>query len=328
MKAIVVTAFGGPEVMRYTDIAIPSINANQVLIRVVATSVNFADIKSRYGKKGTGNLPFIPGIDAAGIIEQVGSKVTNIKVGQRVIAFPLNGSYAEYVAADEELTFALPDEIDFETAAACPIVSFTSYKLLADVARLQQGETVLIHAAAGGVGTTAIQLAKILGAGKVIGMVGNEAKKKIALEAGADHVICYKEEDFVHKVNELTNGVGADVILDSISGTVSERSLQCLAFYGRLVHFGNASGDIGTFQTKDLHASCRSILGFSFGTTRKKHPHLLQHTAKQVFRHLSNGNLQIKVGKHFFLQDAGKAHEWVESRQSTGKVILNVQRTP
>ncbi|MEI4827954.1 quinone oxidoreductase [Bacillus sp. FJAT-53711] len=327
MKAIVVTAFGGPEVMKYTDIAIPSISAKQVLIRVVATSVNFADIKSRYGKKGTGNLPFIPGIDAAGIVEQVGSKVTNIKVGQRVIAFPLNGSYAEYVVADEELTFALPDEIDFETAAACPIVSFTSYKLLADVARLQQDETVLIHAAAGGIGTTAIQLAKILGAGKVIGTVGNEEKKKSALEAGADHVICYKEEDFVHKVNELTNGEGADVILDSISGTVSERSLQCLAFYGRLVHFGNASGDIGTFQTKNLHASCRSILGFSFGTTRKKRPHLLRHTAEQIFPLLSTGSLQLKIGKRFSLQDAGKAHEWVESRQSTGKVLLTVQPT-
>ncbi|MFI8707270.1 zinc-binding alcohol dehydrogenase family protein [Bacillus sp. NPDC077411] len=327
MKAIVVTAFGGPEMMKYIDIAMPSINANQVLIRVVATSVNFADIKSRYGKKGTGNLPFIPGIDAAGIVEQVGSNVTNIKVGQRVIAFPLNGSYAEYVVANEELTFVLPDEIDFETAAACPIVAFTSYTLLANIARLQQGETVLIHAAAGGIGTTAIQLANILGAGKVIGTVGNKEKKKIALEAGADYVICYKEEDFVHKVNEITNGEGADVILDSISGTISEQSLQCLAFYGRLVHFGNASGAIGTFQTKDLHASCRSVLGFSFGTTRKKRPHLLQHTAEEIFPLLSNGNLQIKIGKRFSLEDAGKAHEWVESRQSTGKVLLNVQPT-
>ena len=327
MKAIVVTAFGGPEMMKYTDVAMPSINVSQVLIRVVATSVNFADIKSRYGKKGTGNLPFIPGIDAAGIVEQVGANVTNIKVGQRVIAFPINGSYAEYIVANEELTFVLPDEIDFETAAACPIVSFTSYTLLANVARLQQGETVLIHAAAGGIGTTAIQLANILGAGKVIGTVGNEEKKKIALEAGADYVICYKEEDFVHKMNEITNGEGADVILDSISGTVSEQSLQCLAFYGRLVHFGNASGAIGTFQTKDLHASCRSILGLSFGTTRKKRPHLLGHTAEQIFPLLSNGSLQIKIGKRFSLQDAGKAHEWVESRQSTGKVLLNVQPT-
>ncbi|EJV66387.1 hypothetical protein IEO_01543 [Bacillus wiedmannii] len=325
MKAIVVTSFGGPEVMQYTDVDIPVISEDQVLIRVVATSVNFADIKSRYGKKGNKALPFIPGIDAAGIVERVGSHVKNIYPGQRVIAFPQNGSYAEYVVSNENLTFVLPDEVDFQIAAACPIVSFTSYNLLANVARLQQGESVLIHAAAGGIGTTAIQLAKRLGAGTVIGTVGNEAKSKIALDAGADYVICHQDVDFVEKVNELTNGEGVDVILDSISGTVSERSLKCLAYYGRLVHFGNASGEIGNFQTKDLHASCRSILGFSFGTTRKKRPELLQETANEVFRYLRDGRLKMKAAKSFPLQDAGKAHEWVESRKRTGKVILTVQ---
>ncbi|MFJ8354284.1 MULTISPECIES: quinone oxidoreductase family protein [Bacillus cereus group] len=328
MKAIVVTSFGGPEVMKYTDVGIPTISENQVLIRIVATSVNFADIKSRYGKKGNKALPFIPGIDAAGIVERVGSHVKNIHPGQRVIAFPQNGSYAEYVVANENLTFVLPDEVDFQTAAACPIVSFTSYNLLANVARLQKDEAVLIHAAAGGIGTTAIQLAKLLGAGKVIGTVGSEAKRKIALDAGADYVICNQNEDFVEKVNDLTNGEGVNVILDSISGTVSERSLDCLAYYGRLVHFGNASGEVGNFRTKDLHASCRSILGFSFGTTRKKHPESLKETANQVFRYLRDGSLLIKATKSFPLQDAGKAHEWVESRQSTGKVILNVQTAP
>ncbi|PFD35929.1 quinone oxidoreductase [Bacillus cereus] len=328
MKAIVVTSFGGPEVMKYTDVGIPTISENQVLIRIVATSVNFADIKSRYGKKGNKALPFIPGIDAAGIVERVGSHVKNIHPGQRVIAFPQNGSYAEYVIANENLTFVLPDEVDFQTAAACPIVSFTSYNLLANVARLQKDEAVLIHAAAGGIGTTAIQLAKLLGAGKVIGTVGSEAKRKIALDAGADYVICNQNKDFVEKVNDLTNGEGVNVILDSISGTVSERSLDCLAYYGRLVHFGNASGEVGNFRTKDLHASCRSILGFSFGTTRKKRPESLKETANQVFRYLRDGSLLIKATKSFPLQDAGKAHEWVESRQSTGKVILNVQTAP
>ncbi|MEK5123084.1 quinone oxidoreductase family protein [Bacillus sp. FSL R9-9492] len=328
MKAIVVTSFGGPEVMKYTDVDMSTISDNQVLIRVVATSVNFADIKSRYGKKGNKALPFIPGIYAAGIVERVGSHVKNIYPGQRVIAFPQNGSYSEYVVANENLTFVLPDEVDFQTAAACPIVSFTSYNLLANVARLQQGESVLIHAAAGGIGTTAIQLAKLLGAKKVIGTVGSEAKRKIAFDAGADYVICHQDEDFVERVNQLTNGEGVNIVLDSISGTVSERSLECLAYYGRLVQFGNASGEVGIFQTKDLHASCRSILGFSFGTTRKKRPELLQETANQVFRYLRDGSLQIKATKSFPLQDAGKAHEWVESRQSTGKVILHVQTAP
>ncbi len=326
MKAVIVTAFGGPEYLKYTDVDMPVIKPNQVLIRVEKTSVNFADIKSRYGKKGAGQLPFIPGLDAAGIIEKVGSEVQNLWVGQRVIAFPAGGSYAEYVVADETLTFPLPDSIDFDTAAACPIVSFTSYKLLADVARLEQGETVLIHAAAGGVGTTAIQLAKRLGAGLVIGTVGNESKAAIAREAGADHVICYEQEDFAQKVNELTNGKGADVILDSVSGWVSEKSLLCLAPYGRLVHFGNAGGETGRFTTQDLHASCRSVLGFSLGTTRKLRPHLLRDTANQVFRYLAEGSLQIKIGRRFPLKEAAKAHEWVESRQSTGKVLLEVAK--
>ena len=154
----------------------------------------------------------------------------NIHPGQRVIAFPQNGSYAEYVVANENLTFVFPHEVDFQAAAACPIVSFTSYNLLANVARIQKGESVLIHAAAGGIGTTAIQLAKLLGARTVIGTIGSETKRKIDLDAGADYVICHQTEDFVEKVNELTNGEGVNIILDSISGTVSERSLNCLAF--------------------------------------------------------------------------------------------------
>ncbi|MED1721920.1 NADPH:quinone oxidoreductase family protein [Brevibacillus parabrevis] len=324
MKAILVTQLGGPETMQYTDVDIPKISAAQVLIRVEMASVNFADIKSRYGKKGAAKLPFIPGLDATGVIEEVGSEVKNLRVGQRVIAFPANGSYAEYAVADEALTFAIPDSISTETAAACPVVSFTSYQLLAKVARLAEGETVLIHAAAGGIGTTAIQLAKLLGAGRVIGSVGSAAKAEVALAAGADHVICHNTEDFVEKVRELTDGAGADVILDSISGRVSERSIECLAWYGRLVHFGNASGEIGQIHTLDLHASCRSVLGFSFGTTRKLRPHLLQDTARQVIDFLAKGQLDVKIGKVFSLEEAANAHAWVESRQSTGKVLLQV----
>ncbi|GMA48820.1 quinone oxidoreductase [Alicyclobacillus contaminans] len=325
MKAVVLTEFGSPDVLKCVNVDMPSIAGNEVLIRVVATSVNFADIKSRYGKKDSGKLPFIPGLDAAGVIEAVGSDVQKFKVGQRVIAFPKTGSYAEYIVADEVLTFAIPDNVDFDTAAACPIVSFTAYKLLADVARVEPGETVLIHAAAGGVGTTAIQLAKLLGAGCVIGTVGSEAKVAIAVEAGADHAICYENGDFAERVNALTNGRGADVILDSISGRVSEQSLECFAMYGRLVHFGNSSGEIGDFQTNHLHSSCRSVLGFSWGTTRRERPHLLHTTAEHILRYLASGRLKMKIGKQFALEQAAEAHRWVESRQSVGKVLLTVE---
>ncbi|MGE5700953.1 MAG: quinone oxidoreductase family protein [Clostridia bacterium] len=324
MKAVLATAFGGPEVLQVTEIARPVIQPRQVLIRVEKTSVNFADIKARIGSKGAGKLPFLPGLDAYGIIEEVGADIIHLKKGQRVIAFPLTGSYAEYVVADEALTFAIPDAIDAETAAACPIVSFTSYKLLAEIARLERGETVLIHAAAGGIGTTAIQLAKLLGAKQVIGTVGSARKAAIALAAGADHVICNDQDDFADKVNELTEGKGVNVILDSIAGAVTEKSMTCLAHYGRLVHFGNASGEIGHIRTIDLHASCRSVLGFSFGTTRSKRPELLRDTAEKVLAYLADGSLKIKVGRQFPLEEAAKAHEWVESRQSTGKILLNV----
>ncbi|MBB6455321.1 NADPH2:quinone reductase [Salirhabdus euzebyi] len=325
MKAILVPEFGPANVMQYQEVDLPKIGDQQVLIRVAAASVNFADIKSRFGNKGGGKLPYIPGIDAAGTIEKIGSNVEYLKVGQRVIAFPLTGSYAEYIVADENLTFVLPNNVDFGTAAASPIVSFLSYKLLANVARLEKGETVVVHAAAGGVGTTAIQMAKILGAGQIIGTVGSQEKIPIAKEAGADQVICYSEEDFSKRVNELTNGEGANVILDSIAGEIAEKSLECLATYGRLVHFGNSGGAPGQFLTKDLHASCRSVLGFSFGTTRKLRPHLLRPTAEKVLSFLASGQLKIQIGKVFSLDEAVKAHEWVESRKSTGKVLLKVE---
>ncbi|MGD8189382.1 quinone oxidoreductase family protein [Brevibacillus ginsengisoli] len=324
MKAILVTELGGPEVLKLTDVDLPTMKTDQVFIRVEKTSVNFADIKSRGGKKG-GKLPFIPGLDVTGVIERVGTDVRHLKMGQRVIAFPASGSYAEYAVANENLTFPIPDCMDWDTAAACPIVSFTAYKLLADIARMEQGETVLIHAAAGGVGTTAIQLAKWLGAGMVIGTVGSESKVKIAREAGADHVISHEQKDFAEKVLELTNGQGANVILDSIAGKVAEKSMDCLAPYGRLVNFGNSSGEVGHFKTIDLHASCRSVLGFSFGTTRSQRPNLLQNTADKVLPLIAEGKLQIKIGKRFRLEEAAQAHEWLESRQSIGKILLDVK---
>lgn len=324
MKAIVVTAFGGPEHMMWEDVSTPVIKENEVLIKVVKTSVNFADIKARYSRKG-GTLPFIPGLDAAGYVEKVGRGVSDIQVGQRVIAFPKSGSYAEYVVAAESLVFPIPDEINFRTAATSPIVSFLSHRLLCNVAQMERGESVLVHAAAGGVGTTAIQMAKLLGAGTVIGTVGSADKITAAKESGADEVICYEEEDFAKSVQEMTNGVGVDIILDSVSGSVTEKSLQCLARYGRLVHFGNSSGAIGTIKTIDLHASCRSVLGFSLGTTRKCKPHLLKETARHVLPYLASGKLKVHIGHEYRLADAADAHRLMESRLNRGKILLNVE---
>ncbi|MBH5319880.1 NADPH:quinone oxidoreductase family protein [Paenibacillus sp. GSMTC-2017] len=324
MKAIIVEEFGTADNMKVAEVEVPSIQSHQLLIRVKTTSVNFADIKARYGNKGRGKLPFIPGLEAAGIVEAVGDNVQSISVGERVIAFPHHGSYAEYVVADENLTFVIPDSIDFDTAGASGIVSFLSYKLLVEVAQIQSNETVVIHSAAGGVGTTAIQIAKALGVKKVIGTVGSSRKIPTAVSAGADHVINYDEETIVQIVNELTDGKGADVILDSLGGEMTEESVKYLAKFGRLVVFGNSSGQYGQVHTQELHASCRSVLGFSLGTARKERPELLQETAKQVFRLIETGQLNINISKKLPLSDALLAHQLIESRSSTGKVLLYV----
>ncbi|AIQ35250.1 quinone oxidoreductase [Paenibacillus sp. FSL R5-0345] len=325
MKAVIVDKFGSIENMKYADVEMPSINSNQILIRVQTTSVNFADIKARLGNKGEGKLPFILGLEASGIIEKIGNDVKSFYIGQRVLAFPHHGSYAEYVVADENLTFAIPDGIPFEIAGACGIVSFLSYKLLADIAKLQKGENILIHSASGGVGTTAIQIAKALGAKNIIGTVGNEEKIPMALNAGADHTICYANGEFAEKVNELTDGKGVDIILDSVGGDITAQSLKCLAPMGRLVIFGNSSGRYGQVQTNDLHASCRSVLGFSLGTIRKERPEILKDTAVQIFSLLENGQLDIKISARFPLSEASLAHQFVENRNSTGKVLLYLE---
>ncbi|MFS0671749.1 quinone oxidoreductase family protein [Ornithinibacillus sp. 179-J 7C1 HS] len=322
MKAIVIEQFGGPEVLQYKEVATPKPGKHEVLIKVEKTSVNYADIKNRTGKKSTGNFPIILGLDLVGIIDELGEGVTDLKVGQRVIAFPRTGSYAEYAVASEQLTFPIPDEIGLRLAAASPIVAFLSYMLLKDVGRMMEGETVLVHSASGGVGTTAIQMAKLLGASKVIGTVGSPAKFEVARNAGADDVFTY--DNFSANVLELTDGVGVNIILDSMAGKVSEENMKCLAEYGRLVHFGNSSGAVGNFKTNELHNSCRSVLGFSLGNTRKKRPYLLKEVSDQVIKFLASGELNIVIGAEFTLSDAADAHRLIEKRQHTGKILLHV----
>ncbi|MFT9497425.1 quinone oxidoreductase family protein [Anaerosolibacter sp.] len=323
MKAIVIEEFGGPEVLRLKDIDVPKVEANQVLIRVAAASVNFADIKTRKGEfHGAGKPPVIPGLDAAGVVESVGSNVKTIQKGDRVIAFPGKGSYAEYIVADERLTFPIPDSIDFDTAAASPLVTFTTYNLLHQVGRMRAGESVLIHVAAGGIGTTAIQIAKLLGAKQIIGTVGSDEKIQVAKQVGADLVINYRKQSFSKVVNEATDGKGVDVILDSVGGDNFNESLECLAMYGRIVNFNSSSGSGGTVNTKQLHGSCRAVLGFSIATTLKQRPEMIQETAKQVLPMLAQGKIKIVISGTYPLEDAGKVHELIESRQTVGKILL------
>lgn len=326
MRAIGCMEFGDPSVLRPFSLSIPACGEHQVLIRTEGVSVNYADLQTRRGAyhAGGSTFPVIPGLDATGIIEKVGSQVTNVHVGQRVIAFPHTGTYATYVVADSNLVFPVPKNLPLEQAIACPLITFTSRMLLAKVAHLEKNETILIHAASGGIGTTAIQMARTMGAKKIIGTVGSRAKMQAALDAGANTVLCLESGPFEESVLEMTSGRGVDVILDSLGGHYTADGMKCLAPYGRMVAFGNASHSYSDLNTGSLHASCRSVLGFSIGSTRKMRPEWFAEAAPAVMKDLENGRIRIPIAACFPLDAAAKAHELLEQRQITGKVILEI----
>lgn len=326
MLAIGCMGFGGPSVLEPLSLPDPVCGEEQVRIRVEGVSVNYADLQTRRGSYHAGGtqFPVIPGLDAVGIVEAVGSRVDHIRVGQRVLAFPHTGTYAEYVVADGNLTFPVPEELPLEQAIACPLVTFTSWMLLRKVAALEPGETLLIHAASGGIGTTVIQMARNLGATRIIGTVGSPAKRQAALDAGADDVLCLADGPFAAAVLEKTGGRGADVILDSLGGSYTAEGMTCLAPYGRMVAFGNASHAYCQVDTGALHASCRSVRGFSIGSTRRMRPAWFGEAAPEVLASLAAGRVKIPIAARFPLMEAAGAHELLEQRKVTGKIILEV----
>lgn len=325
MRTIEVSEFGGPEKLRLVDRPVMEPGPNEVRIRAVATSVNFADIKARQGLyHNSAPLPFVPGLDVAGIIDAIGSNVTGLNIGQRVIAFPTSGSYSEYTVADRDLVYVLPDAVGWEEAAAMSTVFVTAHQLLTKVTRLAPGETVLIHAAAGGVGTAAVQLARYLGARSVMGTVGSAFKMNIAQEYGADRVFNYAREPFAEAVLEATQGHGVDIILDSVGGEGFVENFRCLAPYGRIAVFGNASGSYGSMSGSELHGSCRAVLGYSMGTTRRLRPEALLPSVTTVLGLVADKTLKVPIGARYVLEDAALAQTLMETRQSVGKILLQI----
>lgn len=321
MKAIIQNKFGGTDVLVYADVDIPKIKEKEVLISAKYTSVNFADIKKRLGNKGKGEFPLTLGLDVTGTIEST-SQSSMFSIGDRVIAFPKSGSYAEYVVANEQLVFKIPDSLSFEEAATMPTVSILSYILLHEIGEVKKTDTIVIHSAAGGVGSTLVQLAQIAGVEKIIGTVGNMNKAEYIKKLGANIVCTY--DTFADITLEQTNYQGANVIFDSVGGEVSAKSIGCLALYGTLVQFGNSSGKAGTIQTSDVHSSCRNIKGFSLGTTRKHQPTRLAPVAKKVLELFASNKISIPIAKIFDLKDASEAHKLIESRNYKGKVLIKI----
>jgi NADPH2:quinone reductase len=320
MKAIVVDELGGPEVLQYREVPEPQAGPGQVLLRTHLTSLNYADVQARRGGYDAASKPpFIPGLDCVGTVEALGEGVKGLEVGQRVVAFPLGGSYAEKVLAKAVLTYPVPDSLSDEAVSGLTVL-VTAYNILAWAGRMQAGESILVHAAAGGVGSTAVQLALALGAGKVLGIVGSADKAKTVNRLGAQAIVGY--EGFAQTVLDKTDGLGADLILDSVAGAVFEEGLKCLAPFGRLVVYGHASGSAGTAETRDLHRQTKAIVGYSSGHYRRSRPQALRPTVEAVFGHLLRGEVKLQVGATFALHQAAKAHALMESRTSVGKILL------
>ncbi|SFK34049.1 NADPH2:quinone reductase [Halobacillus dabanensis] len=321
MRAIVQNKFGDADVLFLTDTRVPEIKENEVLIKTVYTSVNYADIKKRKGFKGSCDFPLTLGLDAAGTIEVAGSK-SSFSKGDRVIAFPTGGSYAEFVKANKHLVFKIPDQLTFEQAATMPTVSILSYILFHEIGQVKETDTIVIHSAAGGVGSMLLQLAKLYGAKKVIATIGSFQKEEYVKGLGADVVCTY--DTFKEEVLKHSNDLGANVIFDSVAGEITSRSLDCLALYGTLVQFGNSSGKPGSFKTSDVHSSCRNVKGFSLGTTRKYKPELLAPIAEEVINLFASKKLHLPIEKVFDLSEASSAHQLIESRNYEGKVLIEI----
>ena len=324
MRAIAVTTFGGPEVLQFTEVPEPQPGPGQIVIRVAYAGVNFAEIMGRRGDYHASTLPFVPGLEVSGHIHALGDGVQGLIIGQPVAAFTVSGGYAEYVTASALMTYPLAETIDIRTAAAFPTVVPTATALLTDVAHIQPGESVLIHAASGGVGSVAVQIARLLGAGKIIGVVSREEKRAYARSFGYDDVLL--QSDFAGQVRELTGGRGVDVILESIGGEAFGQSMELLAPLGRLVLFGNASGssDIA-HSVYTLQRTNKAILGFSIGSLSTQDPQRLRAIALRAWQYLERGQVRIDITDVLPLSLADEAHRRIESRRNLGKLLLSVR---
>lgn len=323
MKAIRVDAWGPPDVLRLVDVPVPEPGPGQVRIKVAATTVNFADIQGRRAPYVIGRPPpFTPGLEAAGTIDALGPGVTGFEIGQRVTA-GANGAYAEYVCARTVEVYLLPDELSFDAAACVPAVGITAFNLLTQASRMQPGEAVLIQAAAGGMGTALVALARALGAGTILGTVGSEEKARLVREQGADAAINYREEPVVERVQELTGRTGVDIVFDSVGRDTFEGSLASLAPFGRLVLFGQSSGPPPAIALDQaFYGDNKSIVGYSTGGNRRWRPEALRPSATAVIKLMAQRRWSPLISARYPLEQAALAHQAVEDRESVGKVLL------
>jgi NADPH2:quinone reductase len=322
MKAIKISSYGDADVLKLTDAETkPTPAVEQVLVKIHAAGVNFVDIYQRRGIYPV-KLPFIPGLEASGVVEAVGDKVTEVRPGDRVAYTGHIGSYSEYTVIDAGRLISLPNDLSFELGSAFPLQGMTAHYLIHEFRRPKPGDTVLIHAAAGGVGLHLVQWAKHLGA-RVIGTVSTDEKAAVAKEAGADHVILYTKQDFVSETKRITDGRGAQLILDGVARTTFQGDLEAAAVHGHVVIFGSSSGPADPILPNSLMARSISLSGGSlvnYTSTRED----LVRRSKDVLNAVKEGWLKLRIDRVLPLAEAEKAHRLLEGRQSIGKIVLRV----
>ena len=320
MKAVRVNEYGGPEALSYEEVEKPAPGSNEVLVKIAAAGVNYIDTYQRSGLYQV-PLPLTLGLEAAGVVEEVGDGVTKYSKGDRVAYTSVPGAYAEYASVPEEKLVSLSGGVSFNEGAAAMLQGCTAHYLCKSTYQVKQGDSCLIHAAAGGVGLLLIQMVKNAG-GFVIGTVSTDDKANLAKEAGADEVILYSEKDFEIEVNRITSGDGVNVVYDSVGKSTFEKSINCLSRLGFMVLYGNASGPVTEFNPATLGPK---------GSLFLTRPTLFDYTADRaslewrtgdVFDWISKGELKLRIEHFYSLSDAQEAHQDLEGRKTSGKIIL------
>jgi NADPH2:quinone reductase len=314
MRAIQIEEFGGPDVLRLADLPVPEPGDGEVLIRVSAVGVNYADTHQRTNDYlAPYELPLVPGGEVAGVREDT---------GERVVAMTGTGGYAEYATAPAALTFPIPEGVDDATAVALLIQGLTAWHLYRTSAQLRPGESVVVHAAAGGVGSLAVQLGKPLGAGRVIATASTEDKRALALELGADVAVDASPAGMKERLEEANEGRKVDVVFEMAGGEVFDQSLGALAPFGRIVTYGIASREPNQVSTGSLMRRSRAVVGFWLMHCIGR-PEMVDDALADLFERVRRGELRVHVGATYPLSEAARAQVDIAERRTTGKVLLD-----
>jgi len=328
VKAIQVPRLGPADVLQLVDLPLPEPGPGQVLVEVAAASVNYIDVLLRQGAYPVSReLPYIPGVECSGTVESVAPEVTSVRPGQKVAVIGKHDflkCYAEYVVVDAEDITPLPDGVDMDDAAAMPVIYLTAHFMLNAMAHARKGQTVLIHAAAGGVGTAAIQLGKLAGL-KLIGLTSSDEKAQFALEQGCDHVINYKSEDVAARVQQITGGEGVDLSLNSVAGSTFGRDFEMLAPLGQVIWYG-AAGGLPTENLAELvgagFGQSKGIRTFVIYSLANRDPTLYARGKQEMVALLAATKISPPIHERLPLSEAKRAHTLLESGAVKGKLIL------